>query len=53
MNMLAFTELQRMISERLGVKVGPYLDFTNSAHIYQKTYGDVERFIHVVEKRSR
>jgi thymidylate synthase len=53
MNMLALTELQRIISERLDVKVGPYLDFTNSAHIYEKTYGDVERFIRVVEKRSR
>jgi thymidylate synthase len=53
MNMLALTELQKMISERLNVKVGPYLDFSNSAHIYEKTYEDVERFIRVVEKRSR
>ena len=53
MNILALTELQKMIAERLNVKVGPYLDFSNSAHIYEKTYGDVERFIRVVEKRSR
>jgi thymidylate synthase len=53
MNMLALTELQKMIANRLDVEVGPYLDFSSSAHIYEKTYADVERFIRVVEKRSR
>jgi thymidylate synthase len=53
MNMLALTELQKMIANRLDVEVGPYLDFSSSAHIYEKTYKDVEHFIHVVEKRSR
>jgi thymidylate synthase len=53
MNILALTELQKMVSEQLNVEVGPYLDFSNSAHIYEKTYGDVERFIRVVERRSR
>jgi len=52
MNMLALTELQKMMAERLSVEVGAYLDFSNSAHIYEKTYGDVERFIKVLEKRS-
>jgi thymidylate synthase (methanogen type) len=52
MNMLALTELQKMIAERLNVEVGAYLDFTNSAHIYEKTYGDVKRFINVLNKRS-
>jgi len=51
MNMLALTELQKMVSGQLNVEVGPYLDFSNSAHIYEKTYGDVERFIRVVERR--
>ena len=53
MNMLALTELQKMVSGHLNVEVGPYLDFSNSAHIYEKTYGDIERFIHVVERRLR
>jgi thymidylate synthase (methanogen type) len=53
MNMLALTELQKMVSVHLNVEVGPYLDFSNSAHIYEKTYGDIERFIHVVERRLR
>jgi thymidylate synthase len=52
MNMLALTELQKIVSGQLNVEVGPYLDFSNSAHIYEKTYGDVERFIRVVERRS-
>ena len=52
MNMLALTELQKVMAERLNVEVGAYLDFSNSAHIYEKTYGDVERFINVLKKRS-
>jgi len=51
MNMLAMTELQRKIAEELSLEVGVYLDFSNSAHIYEKTYGDVERFVKVVERR--
>ncbi|MEM3816416.1 MAG: thymidylate synthase [Candidatus Bathyarchaeia archaeon] len=51
MNMLAMTELQKMISEKLGLEVGAYIDFSNSAHIYERIYSDVKRFIEVVEKR--
>ncbi|MEM2342180.1 MAG: thymidylate synthase [Candidatus Bathyarchaeia archaeon] len=51
MNMLAMTELQKRIAERLGVEVGAYLDFSNSAHIYEKIYSDVKQFINVLEKR--
>ena len=53
MNMLALTELQKAMASRLNVEVGEYLDFSNSAHIYEKSYGDVERFITVLEKRSK
>jgi thymidylate synthase len=52
MNMLAMTELQKRVAEKLGVDVGAYIDFSNSAHIYEKIYGDVERFISVLEKRK-
>ncbi len=52
MNMLAMTEMQKMMAERLNVKVGAYLDFSNSAHIYEKIYGNVERFINVLKKKS-
>ena len=51
MNMLAMTELQRMIADKLDVEAGPYTDFSNSAHIYEKSYIDVDRFIKVLEKR--
>jgi thymidylate synthase len=51
MNMLAMTELQRMVADKLRVEVGAYVDFSNSAHIYEKIYGDVERFISVLGKR--
>jgi len=52
MNILALTELQKMISGQLNVEAGAYIDFTSSAHIYQKSFEDVERFIRVVERRS-
>lgn len=51
MNMLAMTELQRMIAGKLNVEVGPYTDFSNSAHIYEKSYLDVDRFLKVSERR--
>ena len=51
MNLLAMTELQKKIAEELDLKVGVFLDFTNSAHIYERTYVDVERFLSVVERR--
>ncbi len=52
MNILAMTEMQRILAERLNVKVGSYLDFSNSAHIYEKSYSDVERFITVLSRRT-
>jgi len=42
-----------MMAGKLDIEVGAYLDFSNSAHIYEKTYGDVERFIKVLKKRLR
>jgi thymidylate synthase len=53
MNMLALTELQKMMAERLKVEVGAYVDFTNSGHIYEKSYSDVERFIATLKKKSQ
>ncbi|MEM2463990.1 MAG: thymidylate synthase [Candidatus Bathyarchaeia archaeon] len=53
MNMLAMTELQKRIANEIGVEVGLYIDFSNSAHIYEKTYAEVEHFINVLEKRRK
>lgn len=50
-NILAMTELQRQMAEKLDVKVGSYIDFSNSAHIYEKSYLDVERFVDVLKRR--
>ncbi|MEM3692686.1 MAG: thymidylate synthase [Candidatus Bathyarchaeia archaeon] len=50
-NILAMTELQRRFAGELGYRVGSYIDFSNSAHIYEGSYGDVERFIKTLEKR--
>jgi len=58
-NMFALTEMQKRIAEgvsdRFGVEVKPgaYVDFSNSFHIYEKDFGDVEsRFAKLVRERS-
>lgn len=51
MNMLAMTYLQSIMAKELNVEVGTYMDFSNSAHIYEKSYADVERFKEVSKKR--
>jgi len=48
MNILAITKLQQLIANRMNLEVGSYVDFTNSAHIYKKSYTDTERFIEVL-----
>ncbi|MEM1514730.1 MAG: thymidylate synthase [Candidatus Bathyarchaeia archaeon] len=52
MNMLAMTELQKRVAEKLGVEVGHYIDFTNSAHIYERTYAEVRHFLSVLENKK-
>lgn len=58
-NMYAFTELQKKMSEdlsdRIGSKIvpGPYVDFSNSFHIYGNDFEDFrERFIKLIKERS-
>jgi thymidylate synthase len=58
-NMYALTELQRRIADKLSAKtgreirVGAYVDFTNSFHIYEKDFPDVERrFLKAMEDRA-
>jgi len=58
-NMYALTELQKRIAERLSekagkrFKVGKYVDFTNSFHIYENDFQDVEkRFMKAKEGRT-
>jgi thymidylate synthase len=58
MNIFALTDLQRAVGERIAaatgrdIRVGAYVDFTDSYHIYGSYYGDLQRFLETVEKRS-
>ena len=51
-NALALTELQKVMADKLEVEVGQYVDFSNSLHIYEKDYKEVQRFIETLEKRQ-
>mgnify|MGYP001155469072 CR=1 FL=1 len=51
-NILALTQLQKHVADELGFKVGAYTDFSNSAHIYEKSYAQVERFLATLKKRK-
>lgn len=58
MNMYAFTDLQRLVaervSERLGreIKVGQYNHIVDSYHIYGSYFEEMERFLQTVQVRS-
>jgi len=59
MNIYAFTELQRELAQRIGerlgddVKVGRYVDITDSYHIYGAYFEEfTERFLKNVQTRS-
>lgn len=51
-NMYAMTELQKLIAHELGVKIGTYIDFSNSLHIYEKDFPQVEHFLNVLKRRK-
>jgi len=58
MNIFALTDLQRFIAEKLGqkigkaVKIGRYLDISDSFHIYGSYFKEFEGFLKSVETRS-
>ena len=58
MNMFAFTELQKMVAERIGqktgkeIKVGKYVHIADSYHIYGSYYQDFQGFLDTLKKRS-
>jgi len=58
MNMYALTSLQQRITKKLEEKmgkeilVGPYVDFSNSYHIYGSYFKDFERFLNQVKNRE-
>ena len=58
MNIFALTELQKMIAEEIGKKlgrkvgIGRYVHFANSYHIYGSYYQDFKKFLETVKTRK-
>lgn len=58
MNIFALTDLQKTIADRVSavikkeVKVGRYVDITDSFHIYGSYYNEFENFLNLVSKRT-
>lgn len=52
MNMVALTELQKMVADAINVKVGEYVHLSDSMHIYGKDFADVERLLNLCSKRE-
>jgi thymidylate synthase len=53
MNMYALTLLQRMIADKIGVKVGRYVDDSDSYHVYDRNFKSLERFASAVEASKK
>jgi len=52
MNMHAFTELQKMIAEKLRVEPGEYIHMADSFHIYGSYFEEFEGFLEQAKKRT-
>lgn len=58
LNMYAFTDIQRMIAERISeccgreLRVGQYTHIADSFHIYGSYFDEFQRFLESLEKRS-
>jgi thymidylate synthase len=50
-NMLAMVHLQKKIADSLGVKVGQYVDDSDSYHVYYDVFPDFERCIKTIKLR--
>jgi len=53
MNMYAMIQLQKMIADKLGVRVGRYVDDSDSYHVYDRNFKNLEQFISAVEASKR
>jgi len=52
MNMIALTELQKTIANKLDVEIGEYLHISDSMHIYGKDIKDVEKMLVLINNRK-
>jgi thymidylate synthase len=53
MNMYALTLLQKLIADKVGVKVGRYVDDSDSYHVYDRNFKSLERFSSAVEASKK
>ncbi|MHA1378648.1 MAG: thymidylate synthase [Candidatus Helarchaeota archaeon] len=51
-NVYAMVELGKMIADKLGLKLIQYADLSNSLHIYESDFKDVEAVFKTLEKRG-
>ncbi len=51
MNMYAFTELQRMVANEVGVEPGEYIHIADSFHIYGSYFDEFEGFLKTIKTR--
>lgn len=49
MNMYAFTELQKLIAQRIGVNVGYYMHIADSYHVYERDFKWFNAFIQQIK----
>lgn len=51
-NVNGMVRLQKQVADRLNVKLGPYLDFSNSLHIYGNTIAEVEDLLNRMDNKG-
>jgi thymidylate synthase len=51
MNMWAFTNIQKIIADKLGIYVGQYVDTSESYHIYNENFQRVEKVVNLAKSR--
>ena len=51
MNMWALTNLQKIIAERVGVKVGQYVDTSESFHVYEENFRRTQNVVNLAKAR--
>jgi thymidylate synthase len=51
--MYALIQLQKMIAENIGVKVGRYVDDSDSYHVYDRNFKNLEHFVSAVESSKK
>lgn len=48
-NMFAFIHLQKLIADKLNVKIGQYVDYSDSYHVYGQHFDSARKFLKAIE----